>query len=176
MTNEEMFNKNIKIAYKIANTYLINYKNEYEDIKQVALEALWKAILTFKDTHKFSTYAYAVISNEINLYVRKEKRNKNNISMSEEIAENTRIEDIIKDENDFEERIVKTEETKEMQKILRNEFLNLEQREQKVCMLMLKNKKQKEMAKELNISQSTASRLERKIKKYFGGKIENENI
>lgn len=37
MTNEELFNNNIKIAYKIANKYKINYVNEYDDIKQIAL-------------------------------------------------------------------------------------------------------------------------------------------
>lgn len=32
MTNEEMFNKNINIAYKIANKYLINYGDDIEGI------------------------------------------------------------------------------------------------------------------------------------------------
>lgn len=38
MTKEEMFNNNINIAYKIANTYRLNYPSEFEDIKQIALE------------------------------------------------------------------------------------------------------------------------------------------
>ena len=66
MTNKEIFNNNINIAYKIANKYLINYRNEYEDIKQVALLGLWKAVLTFKNGYAFSTYAYPVIQNAIN--------------------------------------------------------------------------------------------------------------
>lgn len=38
MTKEEMFHNNINIAYKIANTYKINYPSEIEDIRQIALE------------------------------------------------------------------------------------------------------------------------------------------
>lgn len=88
MTNEEMFNKNINIAYKIANKYLDNYKNEYEDIKQIALLGLWKAVLTFKNTYAFSTYSYKVIFNEINHYLRNRKKAYlNEISIQNQIAE-----------------------------------------------------------------------------------------
>ena len=46
MTNEELFNKNINIAYKLA----WQYKNsgiDMEDIKQICLYALWKAVITY---------------------------------------------------------------------------------------------------------------------------------
>ena len=92
MTKEEMFNKNIKIAYKIANRYLTNYASEYEDIKQIALMGLWKAVSTFNNTHAFSTYAYTVISNEINYYLRTVKKHYNTISLKREVK------DLIKNE------------------------------------------------------------------------------
>lgn len=38
MTKEEMFNNNVNIAYKIANTYRLNYPSEFEDLRQIALE------------------------------------------------------------------------------------------------------------------------------------------
>ena len=37
MTNEEIFNNNVNIAYKIANRYVTNYYEEKEDIRQIAL-------------------------------------------------------------------------------------------------------------------------------------------
>ena len=46
MTNEEMFTENIRLAYKNAQ----HYKNcgiEYEDLEQICLYALWKAVLTY---------------------------------------------------------------------------------------------------------------------------------
>ena len=96
MTNEEMFEKNIKIAYKIANRYRINYLSEYEDIKQIALLALWKAVLTFNNTNAFSTYAYVVISNEINLYLRRNKKTEQEISINTSINDGElTIEDIL---------------------------------------------------------------------------------
>ena len=68
MTKEEMFNKNIKLAYKIANKYRINHSNEIEDIKQIALIGLWKAVTRYNGKNTLSTFAYVVIQNEINLY------------------------------------------------------------------------------------------------------------
>lgn len=70
MTKEELFNENINIAYKIANKYKINYPEEYEDIKQVALMGLWCAILRYNYKFKLSTFAYIVIHSRINIYLR----------------------------------------------------------------------------------------------------------
>src|SRR5699024_1757798 len=90
---------------KIANRYLVNYANEYEDIKQVALMGLWKAVLTFNDTHAFSTYAYTVISNEINMYLRTIKKNNSTISLKQEVKENITLEDILADKNNYIEKL-----------------------------------------------------------------------
>lgn len=110
MTNEELFLNNIKLAYKVASRYLINYSSEYEDIKQVALLGLWKAVLTYKKTCAISTYAYRVITNEINYYLRKTKKHNRNISINEEIGDNITIGDTLQDENDC---ITKFENEKE---------------------------------------------------------------
>ena len=76
MTNEEMnemFNKNVNIAYKIANRYRTNYPEEYEDIKQVALLGLWKAIQHYNPKWSLSTIEYITIFHNIKVYLSSDK-------------------------------------------------------------------------------------------------------
>lgn len=122
MTNEEMFNNNIKIAYKIASKYKINYLKEYEDIKQIALMALWKAVIKFNYKNAFSTFAYVVISNEINCYLRENKNNKFNISINTEIYENLTIFDVIEEKENSIEKIEETIEKEKIEKIKNEEL------------------------------------------------------
>lgn len=72
MNNEELFEKNINLAYKIANTYRDKYPTEYEDIKQVALIGLWKAIQKYDGISKLSPFAWVVINREIIRYTSKQ--------------------------------------------------------------------------------------------------------
>lgn len=162
MTNEELFNTNIKIAYKIASTYLVNHKNEYEDIKQLALLGLWKAVLTFKDTHKFSSYAYPVITNEINYYLRRNKKLKNNVSIEQETGEGITIGDTLKDEIDYIEKI---EDKEAIDKFIQKKFTKLKPQEKRIWLLTISGKRQKYIAKKLNISQAQVSRTLNKFKK-----------
>jgi len=131
MTKDELFEKNISIAYKIANTYLINHSKEYEDIKQIALLGLWKDVLTFKDIDAFSTYAYSVISNEINYYLRKNKKYIRNISIYTEIGENITIADVLKDENNEIEKFEREEENKTLRRIFNHKITQLKPTEKK---------------------------------------------
>ena len=50
MTNEEIFNDNVNIAYKIANRYRTNYYEEIEDIQQIALIELWRCVVNWEFT------------------------------------------------------------------------------------------------------------------------------
>ena len=145
MTNEEMFNKNINIAYKIANRYLVNYANEYEDIKQVALMGLWKAVLTFNDTHAFSTYAYTVISNEINMYLRTIKKNNSTISLKQEVKENITLEDILADKNNYIEKLENSLDIENYIVQIKNS--KLKEKEKIVFELSLRGYKQDKIAK-----------------------------
>ena len=162
MTKEEMFNKNIKIAYKIANRYLTNYASEYEDIKQIALMGLWKAVSTFDNTHVFSTYAYTVISNEINYYLRKEKKNYNTISLKQEIKENITLEDILADKNNYIEKLENSLAIENYISQIRNS--KLKEQEKIVFELTLKGYKQRQIAKIIGCSQAEVSRKIRKLR------------
>ena len=162
MTKEEMFNKNIKIAYKIANRYLINYANEYEDIKQIALMGLWKAVSTFDNTHAFSTYGYTVISNEINCYLRTVKKHYNTISLKQEIKEDITLEDVLADKNNYIEKLENSLDIENYISQIRNS--KLKEQEKIVFELTLKGYKQRQIAKIIGCSQAEVSRKIRKLR------------
>ena len=162
MTKEEMFNKNIKIAYKIANRYLINYANEYEDIKQLALMGLWKAVSTFDNTHAFSTYAYTVISNEINCYLRTVKKHYNTISLKQEIKEDITLEDVLADKNNYIEKLENSLDIENYISQIRNSKLN--EKEKMVFELSLKGYRQDKIAKIVGYSQPHVSRTIKKLR------------
>lgn len=162
MTKEEMFNKNIKIAYKLANRYLTNYASEYEDIKQIALTGLWKAVSTFDNTHVFSTYAYTVISNEINYYLRTVKKHYNTISLKQEVKENITLEDILADKNNYIEKLENSLAIENYISQTRNS--KLKEQEKIVFELTLKGYKQRQIAKIIGCSQAEVSRKIRKLR------------
>lgn len=178
MTNEEMFNKNINIAYKIANQYLSNYPNEYEDIKQVALLSLWQSVERFDNSKgfAFSTFAYKVIFNNINCYLRKPKQiYANTISLDTPIDENLTIKDIIKDNFDIFDKL----EYEEINQIKNNILNNLSDRDKQIYKKLLDGKTQYEIATEFNLSQAQICRIWQKInnkikQNYLKGGLNNE--
>lgn len=74
MEANELFDKNTKLAYKLANLiYAKNPRLEYEDVCQEALLGLWKAATKFDENagYNFSTFAYKVIFRDLLVYLRK---------------------------------------------------------------------------------------------------------
>lgn len=157
MTNEEMFIQNQRIAYKVAKPYYINNKEDFEDIKQVALLGLWKAVLTYKKPYAFSTYAYRVIANEINFYLRNKREQINCISLETEIGDNITIADTIQDDIDYIEQA-------ETLASINDEIKKLQGKERVVFEMRLEGKTQQKIAKEMQISQPYVSKIAKKIK------------
>lgn len=164
---EEFFHKNINLAYKIANRYRYNYFYEMEDIKQIALCALWKAVIKYEeDKAKFSSFAVAIISNDINQHLRKVKKKKDIISFSSPIrnGEDITLEDILTDdsENEFEKI--------ENRLLIRNTFskMPLNDKDKIILKHWLDGEKQIDIAKKMNMSQANVSRyiirLKRRLK------------
>lgn len=175
MKQEEMFYNNIKLAYKIANKYFINCKDDYEDIKQVALLGLWKAVLTFKNTNAFSTYAYTVITNEINYFLKKCKKHNNNYSLQSIVADNIEYQDLLKDNNDFTVIYEEESEIEYKRKMLERVKELMKETDRKIIELLLQGYNQTEIATMLNITQPTVSRIRDKIKKKIA-KIEVQYV
>lgn len=65
MNDQLLFNNNLELAYKIASRFYSRSYIDQDDIKQLALIALWEAARGYKESIKvkFSTYAYTVIKN-----------------------------------------------------------------------------------------------------------------
>ena len=177
MTNEEMnkmFNKNINIAYKIANQYRINYPEEYEDIKQVALVGLWKSIQHYNPKWAITTIAYKTIYNDINYYLRSiKKHHDNDISiytvLNEKDNDILTIEDLLPDNHDAIEAML-------LDLDIEHAFnkLNLSKIEEDFLELKKKCLSQAEIGKKLNKSQAQISRIQTKIREKFKTQI-NEN-
>lgn len=170
MTNEEMndmFNKNINIAYKIANRYRINYPEEYEDIKQIALLGLWKAIQHYNPKWALTTIAYKIIFNNINFYLRSVKKHKeNDFSIQTIVCEDDKseltVEDLIPDnDNQIENMLCDIDIQDAFNK------LNLNDIESKILDLRRQGLSQREIGIQLNRSQAQISRIETKIKLRF---------
>lgn len=162
---EEMLNNNAKLAYKIANKYLINYKDEYEDIKQIALLGLWKAVLNYNDSLKvsFSTFAYPVISNEINQYLRKQKKKLLDVSLNNIVSDNITIEDILKDEENSIERSEENMELLELKEIKEKVLSGVKSKKRDVYREIDKGERQEKIAKIFKISQAQVSRIQKQI-------------
>lgn len=167
MTNEEIFNDNIRLVYKIAQRYKITYPDEYDDILQCAFMGLWKAVLIFNGSHKISTLAYRIMSNEINMYIRKHHRNKilnEAISMDQIIFVNNDGHDVsfgemIKDESDpIDEMLYSIDVEIGMDKMFLNET------EKQVVRLRMDKKSQHYISRKLGLSQPQISRIQKKVK------------
>ena len=174
-TNEEIFNENINLAYKIANKYATNFADEIEDIQQIALIGLWKAVMTWNQEYKLSTYAYPCISNEILMYIRKNMRHRMNIlSIDNEVkssknGDNVKLIDMIQDDNDGIDEILSNMVLMSyLKKIKTIEFTN---EEKTIIKFKLEGKTQTEISKALKCSQACISRkcnkLINKIKQYI---------
>lgn len=170
MTNEEMnqlFNENTKIAYKIANQYRTNYPDEYEDIKQIALLGLWKAVQNYNPKWALSTIAYKIIFNNINYYLRSVKKHRehdfsiNTIICYDDKSDLT-IEDLIEDDEDHIDNL--------LQKMcIQQSFdkMNFSEIEEKFINLKKQGLSQKEIGEKLNRSQAQISRIQKKLRIRF---------
>lgn len=164
MTKEELFNKNTNIAYKLAWGYYKNYSREIEDIKQVALMGLWKACLKYDENiAAFSTYAYPIIKNHINIYVRGLRKHENRyISFNEPVTDNLTVEDQIAVDFDYEEDIVDRAYVAEVKEKI--PFIFRDEREQLVFHHYINGKPQRETANIMNVSQPQISRIQKRVK------------
>lgn len=143
-----------------------------EEIFQVCNFALWKAYKTYdinKNT-EFMTYMDRCLSNEINMLFRRRKKSNNEFSINTPICfdsdgNSLLVEDIIYD-NTFEDYSVSSMDAKNIVKCL-------DQNDIKYLKFLIKDKKQDEIAAELNLSQSYISRKIKRLRIKMNYIIEN---
>lgn len=133
-----------------------------EDIWQIGLIGLWKAVETYDEKHntKFETFAITIIKRKIISYIRNKTRLKRNdtdkiIRETEELS----YLEMIKD-NDINSNVeFKTE--------LNNLWRDFEDKEREVLSLKVKGKTNKEIAEELKLSEKTIRRRMQNIRNKF---------
>lgn len=148
---------------------------EKEELLSVGIIGLIKAVDTFdvSKNYKFITYAITCIDNELKMFIRNMKKSPNALSLENNIytddESDKTLNDILYDNYDFVEDLIKKEEYEIIDKIV--DKLPLKE---KVIIRMYfgfdgKRYNQQELSKLCNVSQSYMSKIIRKILK----RIEN---
>ena len=162
---------NLRLVVFLAKKYE-NTTYDIEDLVSIGSIGLIKGINTYKidKNIKLATYASRCISNEILMFLRKNKRKKAEVSLEDALnydaeGNELHLEDILGTDAD----LVPNEYEKQVDKeILSKEIEELQDRDKEIMTLRygLNNTKeytQKEVAEILGISQSYISRIEKKV-------------
>ena len=173
--DEEAKNKliehNLRLVVFLAKKY-DNTGYEMEDLISIGTIGLIKGISTYKldKNIKLATYASRCISNEILMFLRKNKRRRGEVSFEDSLSYDSEgnelhLEDILGTADDIVTRPLEEEIEK---KILYQELTKLNDRDKEIMTLRYglfgkKEMTQKEVASSLGISQSYISRIEKKV-------------
>ena len=162
---------NLRLVVFLAKKYE-NTTYDIEDLVSIGSIGLIKGINTYKidKNIKLATYASRCISNEILMFLRKNKRKRAEVSLEDALnydaeGNELHLEDILGTEID----LVPNEYEKQVDKeVLSKEIEGLPERDKEIMTLRygLNNTKeytQKEVAEMLGISQSYISRIEKKV-------------
>lgn len=161
---------NMRLVAHVAKRYQGN-EDEMEDLISIGTIGLIKAVDTFDVCYgsKFSTYAIRCIDNELLMYFRSKKRQKSEVSLYEPIGVDKEGNQIhLFDVLENKERDIGTvSEEKNQLELIKKNFENvLSEREQLIIRQRFgldgkKEKTQREIAGEMNISRSYVSRIEK---------------
>lgn len=162
---------NLRLVVFLAKKYE-NTTYDIEDLVSIGSIGLIKGINTYKidKNIKLATYASRCISNEILMFLRKNKRKKTEVSLEETLnydadGNELHLEDILGTDTELVPNMYEEVVDKEY---LAREISSLNKRDKQIMMLRygLNNGKeytQKEVAEMLGISQSYISRIEKKV-------------
>lgn len=171
VARNKLIEHNLRLVVFLAKKYE-NTKTDIEDLVSIGSIGLIKGINTYKidKNIKLATYASRCISNEILMYLRKNKKRRTEISLEDALnydaeGNELHLEDILGTDEDV---VYKEFEQGINQKALEGELNMLNEREKQIMTLRygLNNTDeftQKEVATMLGISQSYISRIEKKV-------------
>lgn len=174
----QLIEHNLRLVAHIVKKYS-NFQNESEDLISIGTIGLIKAVKTFKPDKniKLGTYASRCIENEILMYLRTRKKTQNDISLQDyvgtdkdgnEIVLQDRIADDSMSVEDSVSTMMQVKQLYEKMKTV------LTERERKIIKMRYglatgKEVTQREIAKQLGISRSYVSRIEKKaLEKLLG--------
>lgn len=152
----QLLTENLGLARKHANEMANKTGLEYDDLYQVACMAIYKATKKFDPTlgYKFNTFAWRHVSNDLKTYVDKQMKSRADLSIDDDDS----LMQVVDESVDIENRVfsnimvngIRELVTAEEFKFLWDRFVNA--------------KSQKEIAKEMGISQGQVCRIEKRIK------------
>lgn len=167
----KLIEHNLRLVVFLAKRYE-NTKYDIEDLVSIGSIGLIKGINTYKidKNIKLATYASRCISNEILMFLRKNKKRNKEVSLesslkNDEEGNELHLEDVLGTDVNL---VPKEFEKKSDKEILKREIQDLDDRDKEIIILrygLNKNREytQKEVAEMLNISQSYISRIEKKV-------------
>ena len=181
----KLIEHNLRLVAHIVKKY-DHKKDDVDDLISIGTIGLIKGVDSFSKSHgtRITTYCARCIENEILMYFRTDKKNNKNISLNESIGYD-------KDGNEITFMdILKTPKpdyaldihNKDNMNLIKKYFKVLNEREKEIIMKRygLNNNDeltQKEIAKQLNISRSYVSRIEKRaLTKMLREFIKNKNI
>ena len=159
---EELICRNLRLVYYICKKFS-NTNFEVADLISIGTIGLIKGLDTYdlqKDI-KLATYVSRCIENEILMYIRSERKGKDNVSLDELLTvdwegNELTLQDTLKVEEDNYKRYENMEEVANILECILN---SLKTREKLVVLLKLADVSQKEIGIEFGISQSYISRV-----------------
>lgn len=168
---EKLIEHNLRLVVFLAKKYE-NTGVDLEDLVSIGSIGLIKGINTFNQNKniKLATYISRCIDNEILMFLRKNKKVKQEVSIEESLSSDgdgneLHLEDVIGTDKDS---ITKSIEEDHDKKVMLDEILQLKPRDRDIMIMrygLLGNDEytQKEVADKLGISQSYISRIEKKV-------------
>lgn len=166
-----LIERNLRLVVFLSKKYLTTGV-DIEDLISIGTIGLIKGINTFSRSKniRLATYASRCIDNEILMYLRKNKKVKCEVSLEDSLSLDSsgnelHLEDVLGTSKDI---VTKEFEEKEEKNLIINEISRLSPRERDIMIMRFgllgnKAKTQKEVAKDLGISQSYISRIEKKV-------------
>lgn len=167
---DKLVEHNLRLVVFVVNRFQ-NTKYDREDLFSIGTIGLIKAVRTFDPTKniKFNTYAAKCIENEILMKLRKNKKQNQDVFL-EEVVSNDKdgnqltIFDLLGTDKEIVEENIEKKETIEF---LRNVIEELPENEKMIIKYRFGidciQKKQSDIAKIFNISQSYVSRIEQRV-------------
>lgn len=175
---------NIRLVLHEVTNRFRNIDYDKKDLVSIGSIGLVKAVNTYDITKevKFATYAVRCIDNEILMFLRKVKHDKNIDSIDKVLfygkdGSELKLEDILSDDSD----LVINHENSETYKIIRQLINQLPDRDKEIIMLHFgfyndRIYTQKEIADKFHISQSYVSRVITKIVNKLGKQLESVRV
>lgn len=171
LARNKLIEHNLRLVVFIAKKY--ETKNDtLEDLVSIGSIGLIKGINTYKidKNIRLATYASRCISNEILMYIRKNKKRNNDVSFEEALSfdgegNELHLEDVMGTDEDV---VLKEYEKKVNLECLQNLIKSLNERDRQIMIMRYglfetRAYTQKEVAEILGISQSYISRIEKKV-------------